>query len=81
MEENWRGEKKFNENKLMLRQAGLGILVMIIFFQYFKLAAYLSDRYFFDSYFVSYFILLLGIPFSYFVAKFIIWLIKSTIRE
>lgn len=81
MEENWRSERKFNENKLMLRQAGVGVLVIILFSQYFKLAAYLSDRYFFDSYFISYFILFLGIPLSYFAAKLIILLIKNTIRE
>ncbi|PJK16553.1 hypothetical protein CQS04_05175 [Chryseomicrobium excrementi] len=81
MEENWRGERKFNENKLMLRQAGVGVLVIILFFQYYKVAAYLSNRYFFDNYLMSIFILLLGIPLSYFVAKFIVWLIKSTIKE
>lgn len=77
MEENQKGEAKVNENKLMLRQAGFVALAIILFLQYFKLAAYLSDKYFFDSPFIAYLVLFLGIPLSYFVAKFIVRIIKS----
>jgi len=76
MEENWKDEEKVNENKLMLREAGFVALVIVLFIPYFKLAAYLSDQYFFDSYFMSYLILFLGIPLSYFAAKFLVRIIK-----
>ena len=79
MEEKWKGERNVNENKLMLREAGFVALVIILFLQYFKLAAYLSNRYFFDSPFMAYLVLFLGIPLSYFVAKFLVRIIKSII--
>ncbi|MDW0117546.1 hypothetical protein QTL97_11410 [Sporosarcina thermotolerans] len=47
MEENWNNKGKVNENKLMMREAGFVALVIILFLQYFKLAAYLSNEYFF----------------------------------
>ncbi|MEK4404248.1 hypothetical protein MKZ26_07330 [Sporosarcina sp. FSL K6-6792] len=79
MEENWKVERKVNENKLMMREAGFVALVILLFLQYFKLAAYLSDRYFFDSHFMSYLVLILGIPLSYFAAKYLVWIIKKVI--
>lgn len=79
MEENWNGKGKVNENKIMMREAGLIILAIILFFQYFKLAAYLSDKYFFDNYFMSYLVLILGIPLSYFAAKYLVKVIKKVI--
>ena len=79
MEENRNGKGKVNENKLMLREAGFVALVIILFLQYFKLAAYLSNEYFFDSHFMSYLVLILGIPLSYFVAKYIVRVIKKVI--
>ena len=79
MEENWKGEGKVNENKLMIREVGFVALVIIFFLQYFKLAAYLSDKYFFDSHFMSYLVLILGIPLSYFAAKYLVGVIKKVI--
>ncbi|WP_338652680.1 hypothetical protein V6B14_12780 [Sporosarcina psychrophila] len=79
MEGNWKGERKVNENKLMMREAGFVVLVIILFLQYFKLAAYFSDKYFFDSYFMSYLVLVLGIPLSYFAAKYLVRIIKKVI--
>ena len=79
MEENWKGERKVNENKLMLREAGFVAFVVIPFLQYFKLAAYLSDKLFFDSHFMSYLVLILGIPLSYFAAKYLVRVIKKVI--
>ncbi|WP_342526786.1 hypothetical protein MKY84_13750 [Chryseomicrobium sp. FSL W7-1435] len=43
MGENWRREKPFNENKLMLRQAGFGLIVFLLFIPYFKFAAFVSS--------------------------------------
>ena len=77
--ENRINKKKFNEKELMMREAGFVVLVVILFLQYFKLAAYLSDQFFFDSYFMSYLIIFLGIPLSYFVAKYIVRVIKKII--
>ena len=79
MEEKWKGKRKVNENKLMMREAGFVALVIILFLQYFKLAAYLSDKYFFDSHFMSYLVLILGIPLSYFIAKYLVRVIKKVI--
>lgn len=79
MGENWRGNGKVNENKLMMREAGYVALVIMLFLQYFKLAAYLSDKYFFDSHFMSYLVLILGIPLSYFAAKYLVRVIKKVI--
>lgn len=79
MEENWKGMGKVNENKLMMREAGFVALVIILFLQYFKLAAYLSDKYFFNSHFMSYLVLILGISFSYFAAKYLVRVIKKLI--
>ena len=79
MEDNWKSERKVNENKLMIREAGFVALVIILFLQYFKLAAYLSDKYFFNSYFMSYLVLFLGIPLSYFAAKYLVRIIKKVI--
>ena len=78
-EEKWKGEGKVNEDKLMLREAAFVALVIILFLQYFKLAAYLSDKYFFASYFLSYLVLFLGIPLSYFAAKYLVKVIKKVI--
>ncbi|MBM7706773.1 hypothetical protein JOD03_001678 [Chryseomicrobium aureum] len=78
MEENWRREKPFNENKLMLRQAGFGLIVFLLYTQYFKFAAYVSDKFFFNSYSMSLLVLLLGIPLCYFATKLLIRLLKST---
>ncbi|MFY3791387.1 hypothetical protein ACOQFO_06785 [Ureibacillus sp. MALMAid1270] len=79
MEENRNGKGKVNENKLMLREAGFVALVIILFLQYFKLAAYLSDKYFFESPFMSYLVLILGIPISYIAAKYLVWIIKKVL--
>ena len=49
MEENWNSKGKVNEKKLMIREAGFVALVIILFLQYFKLAAYLETLYFFNS--------------------------------
>lgn len=81
MEENWRHEKKFDENKLMLRQAGFGVIVVILFLQYFKLAAYISNKFFFDNYFMSYLVLFLGIPLCYFATKFLLRIINSALQS
>ncbi|MCM3745381.1 hypothetical protein M3193_14740 [Sporosarcina luteola] len=78
-DENWNGKGKINENKLMMREAGFVVLVILIFLQYFKLAAYLSDKYFFNSYFMSYLVLVLGIPLSCFAAKYVVQVIKQII--
>lgn len=78
MGENWRREKPFNENKLMLRQAGFGLIVFLLYTQYFKFAAYVSNRFFFNSYSMSLLVLLLGIPLCYFATKLLFKLIKST---
>lgn len=78
MEENWRREKPFNENKLMLRQAGFGLIVFLLYTQYFKFAAYVSDKFFFYNYSMSLLVLLLGIPLCYFATKLLIRLLKST---
>ena len=78
-ERNWKGVGKVNENKLMMREAGFVAIVIILFLQYFKLAAYLSDKYFFDSYFMSYLVLILGIPLSYFAAKYLVRVFKKVI--
>ena len=75
----WREFGKVNENKLMLREAGLVALVIILYLQYFKLAAYLSNKYFFASHFMSYLVLILGIPLSYFAAKYLVGVIKKVI--
>jgi len=81
MEENWRREKPFNENKLMLRQAGFGLIVFLLYTQYFKFAAYISNRFFFDSYFMSCMVLLLGIALCYFAAKLLVRIGKSAIQR
>ena len=78
-EEKLKGKNKVYESKLMLREAGFVALVIILFLQYFKLAGYLSDRYFFESYFMSYLVLVLGIPLSYFAAKYLVRIIKSIV--
>ncbi|SOC41515.1 hypothetical protein [Ureibacillus acetophenoni] len=80
MEENWNGKGKVNENKIMMREAGLIVLAIILFLQYFKLAAYLSDKYFFDNHFMSYLVLILGIPLSYFATKYLVKVIKKVIK-
>ena len=79
MEENGNYERKFNEKKLMMREAGFVALVIILFLQYFKLAAYLSNQYFFNSYFMSYLVLILGIPLCYYAAKYLVQVIKKVI--
>ncbi|WP_274307466.1 hypothetical protein [Solibacillus daqui] len=79
MEGNWNGKGKVNENRLMMREAGFVALVIILFLQYFKLAAYLSNKYFFNSHFMSYLVLILGIPLSYFAAKYLVRVIKKVI--
>lgn len=80
MEENWKGKGKVNENKLMMREAGFVALVIILFIQYFKIAAYLSNKYFFDSPFMSYLVLILGIPLSFFAAKYLVRLIAGVLQ-
>lgn len=77
MKENRKGKGKVNEDKLMLREAGFVVLVIIIFLQYFKLAGYLENKYFFASDFMGILLLILGIPLSYFAAKFLVRIIKS----
>ena len=77
MEGDQKNKKKVNENKLMMREAGFVALIILLFLQYFKLAAYLSDKYFFNSHFMSYVVLNLGIPLSYFVAKYIVRVFKK----
>lgn len=77
IEVNRKNKEKVNENKLMMREAGFVALVILLFLQYFKLAAYLSDKYFFHSHFMSYLVLILGIPLSYFVAKYIVRVFKK----
>jgi len=79
MEENWNSKRKVNEKKLMMREASFVALVIILFLQYFKLAAYLSNQYFFDNPFMAYLVLFLGIPLCYFVAKYIVKFIKKVI--
>lgn len=81
MEENWRHEKKFNENKLMLRQAGFGVIALILFLQYFKFAAYISNKFFFYNPFMSYLVLFLGIPLCYFVTKLLFRFVKSVMQS
>ncbi|WP_339254099.1 hypothetical protein NSQ43_06625 [Sporosarcina sp. FSL W8-0480] len=78
-EEHLSGKKKFDEKKLMLREAGFVVLVIILFLQYFKFAAYLSNEFFFNSYFMSYLVLFLGIPLCYFAAKYLVKVIKKII--
>ncbi|MEK4699437.1 hypothetical protein MKX47_07545 [Solibacillus sp. FSL R7-0668] len=79
MDEKRKLELKMKENKLMMRQAGFVILFIILFLQYFKLAAYLSNKFFFTSYFFFNFLMILGIPISYFVAKYLVRLVKKII--
>ncbi|MCM3711949.1 hypothetical protein [Sporosarcina luteola] len=78
-DENWNAKGKVNENKLMMREAGFVALVIMLFLQYFKFAAYLSNKYFFDSYFMSYLVLFLGIPLCYFAVKYLVQVIKKII--
>lgn len=81
MEENWvgKGKGKVNEKKLMMREAGFVALVIVLFLQYFKLAAYLSNQYFFDSPLMGLLVLFLGVPLCYFAAKYLVWVIKKVI--
>lgn len=79
MEENRKLERKIKENKLMMREAGFVGLAIILFIPYFRLSAYLSNEYFFNSPFMSYLVLILGIPLSYFVAKYLVRVIKKVI--
>ncbi|WHT49403.1 hypothetical protein QNH10_07645 [Sporosarcina thermotolerans] len=47
MEEEYMNEKKkLDEKKLMMREAGFVVLVIILFLQYFKFAAYLENQFF-----------------------------------
>ena len=78
-EEKWKGKKNVNENKLMLREAFFVALVIILYLQYFKLAGYLSNKYFFSSDFMGILLLILGIPLSYFAAKYLVKVIKNVI--
>ncbi|MDN4608550.1 hypothetical protein [Sporosarcina highlanderae] len=78
-EEYLNGKKKVDEKKLMIREAGFVALVIILFLQYFKLAAYLENEFFFNSYFMSYIVLFLGIPLCYFAAKYLVKVIKKVI--
>ncbi|OZS78624.1 hypothetical protein CF394_04890 [Tetzosporium hominis] len=80
MEKNYRREKPFNENRLMLRQAGFGLVVLVLFIPYFKFAAYVSDRFFFNSYFISFLVLLLGIPLCYFATKSLVQIVKNKLQ-
>ncbi|GKV56215.1 hypothetical protein NCCP2222_21620 [Sporosarcina sp. NCCP-2222] len=77
MEENWNRKGKVNENKLMIREAGFVALVIIIYLQYFKLAAYLENEYFFNSPSMGLFLLIFGIPLSFFAAKYLVQIIKK----
>jgi hypothetical protein len=79
MEENWNGKGKVDEKKIMIREAGFVALVIMLFLQYFKFAAYLSNQYFFNSPFMSLLVLILGIPLCYFAAKYIVRVIKKVI--
>ena len=76
-EEKLKGKNKVYESKLMLREAGFVVLLIILYLQYFKLAGYLSDQYFFASHSMGMLLLISGIPLSYFAAKFLFRIIKS----
>lgn len=78
-EENWNNKKKFNEKKLMMREAGFAVVVIILFVQCFKIAAYLENRFFFDNNFMIPLLFILGIPLSYFAAKYLVQIIKKVI--
>ncbi|MDW0118349.1 hypothetical protein QTL97_15565 [Sporosarcina thermotolerans] len=80
MEEEYMNEKKkFDEKKLMMREAGFVVLVIILFLQYFKFAAYLENQFFFNSPFKGLLILILGIPLCYLAAKYLVKVIKKII--
>ena len=78
MDEKRKEELKIKENKLMMRQAGFIALMIIVFIPYFKFCAYLSNLFWF-SYFMFNLTMLLGIPLSYFAAKYIVRVIKKII--
>ncbi|MEK3763399.1 hypothetical protein [Solibacillus sp. FSL K6-4121] len=77
MDEKRKEELNVKENKLMIRQAGVIAIMIILYIPYFNIAAYLSNQYFFSSYYFALFIWLLGIPLTYFAAKYLVWLIKN----
>ena len=77
MDEKRKKELNMKENKLMIRQVGIIALMIILYIPFFNIAAYISNQYFFDSYYFGLFILLLGIPLTYFAAKYLVWLIKN----
>ena len=76
MDEKRKEELNIKENRLMMRQAGFIALMVIVFIPYFKFCAYLSNLFWF-SYFTFNITMLLGIPFSYFAAKYIVRVIKK----
>lgn len=76
MDEKRKEELRIKENKLMMRQAGFLVLMIIVFIPYFKFCAYLSNLFLFN-YFMFNLTLLLGIPLSYFVAKYLVRVIKK----
>lgn len=76
MDEKRKEELRIKENKLMMRQAGFIVLMIIVFIPYFKFCAYLSNFFLFN-YFIFNLTMLLGIPLSYFVAKYLVRVIKK----
>ena len=77
MDEKRKEELNGKENKLMKRQVGIIALMIILYIPFFNIAAYISNQYFFSSDYFGLFILLLGIPLTYFAAKYLVWLIKN----
>lgn len=78
MDEKRKEELRVKENKLMMRQVGFVVLMIIVFIPYFKFCAYLSNLFSFN-YFMFNFTMLLGIPLTYFAAKYLVLVIKKVI--
>lgn len=87
VDERWNGERPIveesrgsaKENKIMLKEIGFVALCIILYLQYFKLAGYLSNKYFFASDFMGLLLLILGFPLSYFAAKYLAKILKGVL--
>ncbi|MBO1910881.1 hypothetical protein [Sporosarcina sp. 6E9] len=79
MEENGNFERKFSEKKLIIREAGFGAFVIILYLQYFKLAQFLENLLFPFNSPMSLLALILGIPLCYFAAIYLVKVIKKVI--
>ena len=79
MDEKRKEELRIKENKLMMRQVIFVALMIILYIPYFNIAAYLSNQYFFNSSYMALFMLFLGIPLTYFAAKYLVRVIKKII--